>query len=313
MSAKPKAQPSEPTAVAATLAALQPVNLRDRRLIVPATEKGGQGKSTMMVHVAEWLFKQHPELNIALFDPCVLFGTMFKTFGPSGGRPLAALPVPPGAGRRTITRVDPTDHAIGLRALDPAINAITENDVVIIDGVGGQFSSGFAEWARGLGGMEIVSEDFNFRLTYVLCMTEEPGTVRDAQALMGQHGTGADYLIFRVEKDKPFLPWDMEEAAPVRELAANLNAVVVTAEKWDLEIATLLRGGAAPDSLTTLVGVAENLPRYGYHSCRRAMRMWHDFCHGQPERANHRAYRGLNDAASVLLPPALLHRASAAP
>jgi hypothetical protein len=281
--------------------------LEDCRLITPGTEAGKQGKSTLVGHIVEWVRNYHPGIRMKLFDPDTIHYSLWRTFGPSPVEALRRRPdnsvekiqLPRGAS--PFTPGEP--HSIelldlsgdeGYVRLDSSIETFADNySLSIIDGVAQQFSSKFGAWARALD-LDTLRKDYNFRVTYLLVVTEVSDTLTQAVDIMRTHEDRADYLIAKIQpRDGSKNDWDLDGAAPARALAEEVGARVIDIHTFRGEVRDVMNptGSFAPTpTLWSIYNGSE-------HRALVRQRVRTDWV---------QIKAALDSVADVLIPPALL-------
>ncbi|HAM21728.1 MAG TPA: hypothetical protein DCQ04_05525 [Actinobacteria bacterium] len=263
------------------------------RLLIPGSEKGGQGKSTILSFIIDWVRARHPDLAMKVYDPDHIHRTITRMYGvPGGGGEFLASEkhrlVP-------ISLVGPD----GLTVLDEVTDTFYESNVSIIDGVAQSFEEGFGAWARKLD-FKGLQKAADFRVTYLLPVTDESSTVAQAGRTMNSRGPDADYLIVKIMSSGTTPVWDREGAAQTRAVAKSLGARVVAINRFSDEVSEALRVSEPADICDLL---STPMPTLYGASCGKGKAIT-DMQRNQCEVAWAEISAELDKVAAVILPPA---------
>lgn len=166
-----------------------PKKLKNKRLILPATDKGGVGKSFFAVALVDWL-KQHPDSpSWAAFDP--------------------------DEGNKTLIRFHPETQFLDIEedsGLDPCFTALADVDTAVVDGVGSRQKTVFLKWVEEVSLFDL-ADNMGIGLTYYLVMEDGMDSINSAQRIMEHVGDRVDWLLVRNAKQgKNFNLWDESSA-----------------------------------------------------------------------------------------------------
>ena len=171
---KPAAEKSE------AVAASEAPKSQSKRLVLVATNKGGVGKSTAIINIADYLKER--EIPFVAFDPDHANASFARFFAnPDGSRPDFM---------RLINIADDT-------SLDQITRVFDEEDanLVLVDGVGAQQET-FMNWIEDIGLFERAKE-MDLKITFVLVVDEDKDTVEQAMAVAGRVEDQVDYLVVK--------------------------------------------------------------------------------------------------------------------
>lgn len=194
------APPAEPAA-----SVYQPMGTK--RLIVPATSKGGVGKSYITINLCEWLRAQ--QVPFVAFDPdwC----------------------------NSSLTRFYPEAEFIDISEavhLDNVIRAFERTDLVLTDGVG-SLQSKFIDWLEETRVFEL-REELSIDITMLLIIEEDKETVYQAGQAVQRVGDRADWLVVRNLKTSPVT--EIYDNSNARKALLEVGAKEITVERlpWNL-------------------------------------------------------------------------------
>lgn len=271
-------QSASPAAAAAQI-------VPDCRLLIAAGDKGSTGKSTMMGCIVEWVRERAPLLPMAVFDPDPQHRTLTKLFGPEGTSPLQAphrFESVNFEGRDGMPLIDDI-----VRAFAPGPHAVR---LSLVDGVANKFDDTMVKWARDVELYELTQE-YGFRVTFMLMMNEVGSTVEQARRLVDEMGDRADYLVVRNCKVTNSLVWDTAGAAELRaKVLEQFKGCQVTLEGFSWDQVKLV-DGQADAKLYTVRALADAEGPADSFSRNRSKSTWR------------RIVQQLDSAARVILPP----------
>jgi len=245
--ASPKSTPKATSAAAAAVASQSEA---DCRLIVAAGDKGATGKSFTMTQLIEWYLLRAPSLSLSITDPDTKHRTLTKIFGAEGTHPLAAP-----------HRVESVDFAgaEGMPLIDNVVRAFAVDPtarISLVDGVANQFADTMLKWARDVRLYEL-TEEYGFRVTYILMMDEMGVSVEQARKLVAEVGPRADYLVVRNCKKSFRVPWDTAAADDLRKkVIEEFGGAEISLEGLSLDIFKLA-DGQATGQLYSIRSIAE--------------------------------------------------------
>jgi hypothetical protein len=181
--------------------------LGTKRLIVPATSKGGVGKSYITLNLCEWLRSQ--QVPFIAFDPdwC----------------------------NSTLTRFFPEAEFIDISEavqLDNVIRAFERTDLVLTDGVG-SLQSKFIDWLEETRVFDL-REELSLDITMLVIIEEDKETVFQAGQAAHRVGDRADWLVIRNLKTSPVT--EIYDNSNARKTLLELGAKEITIERlpWNL-------------------------------------------------------------------------------
>ncbi len=200
-----EAAPAAPAPAPAAPAPYQP--LGTKRLIVPATSKGGVGKSFLSVSLCEWLRSQR--VPFVAFDPdwC----------------------------NSSLTRFFPDAEFIDISEavhLDNVIRAFERTDLVLTDGVG-SMQSKFIDWLEETRVFDL-REQLSLDITMLVIVEEDKETVYQAGQAVQRVGDRANWLVVRNLKTSPVT--EIYDNSNARKTLLELGAREITLERlpWNL-------------------------------------------------------------------------------
>ncbi len=181
--------------------------LGTKRLIVPATSKGGVGKSYLTLNLCEWLRAQ--ELPFVAFDPDWCNSTLTRFY------PEAEF-----------IDISETVH------LDNVIRAFERTDLVLTDGVG-SLQSKFIDWLEETRVFDM-REELSLDITMLLIIEEDKETVFQAGQAVERVGDRANWLVVRNLKTSPVT--EIYDNSNARKSLLELGAKEITIERlpWNL-------------------------------------------------------------------------------
>jgi hypothetical protein len=178
-----------------------------KRLIVPATSKGGVGKSYLTINLCEWLSAQ--TVPFVAFDPdwC----------------------------NSSLTRFYPDAEFIDISEavhLDNVVRAFERTDLVITDGVG-SLQMKFIDWLEETRVFDL-REELSIDITMLLIIEEDKETVFQAGQAAQRIGDRANWLVVRNLKTSPVT--EIYDTSNARKTLLELGAKEITMERlpWNL-------------------------------------------------------------------------------
>jgi hypothetical protein len=257
----------------------------DCRLIIMAGDKGGSGKSTTLACMIEWLQRTHSGMPLAVFDPDARHRSLTKLFGPSGTSPLKSP--------HHLISCD-FDGREGQHLIDDVVRAFAVGEpparISLVDGVANKFEDTLIRWARNVD-LYTLTQEFGFRVTYVLVMNEVSSTFQQAAQLVQEVGNKADYLVVRNCKMTTNLVWDSAAATGLRErVLGELGGCEVTIE------------GLSADQVKVLDAQSFEVP-YTLASLAEGRSQADTFTRNRARSAWERTVKQFGAAAKVILPP----------
>ena len=178
-----------------------------KRLIVPATSKGGVGKSYLTINLCEWLRAQH--VPFIAFDPdwC----------------------------NSSLTRFYPEAEFIDISEavhLDNVIRAFERTDLVLCDGVG-SLQSKFIDWLEETRVFDL-RQELSLDITMLLIIEEDKETVFQAGQAVQRIGDRANWLVARNLKTSPVT--EIYDNSNARKALFEAGAKEITIERlpWNL-------------------------------------------------------------------------------
>jgi hypothetical protein len=178
-----------------------------KRLIVPATSKGGVGKSYLTINLCEWLGAQ----NVA-----------FSAFDPDWCN-------------SSLTRFYPEAEFIDISEavhLDNVIRAFERTDLVLTDGVG-SLQAKFIDWLEETRVFDL-REELSIDITMLLIIEEDKETVFQAGQAVQRIGDRANWLVVRNLKTSPVT--EIYDNSNARKSLLEVGAKEITMERlpWNL-------------------------------------------------------------------------------
>lgn len=157
---------------------------KTKRLILPASDKGGVGKSFFSVALVDWL-KQHPESpSWAAFDP--------------------------DDSNRTLMRFHPETTFLDIEqdsGLDPCFTALTDVDTAVVDGVGSRQKTVFLKWVEEVSLFDL-ADQMEIGLTYYLVIEDGTDVITAAHRIMTHIGDRVDWVaVLNHKQSKQFTLW----------------------------------------------------------------------------------------------------------
>lgn len=201
---KPPAEPAAAAEVPA-LSTYQPSGTK--RLILPATSKGGVGKSFFSVNLCEWLRAQ--SVPFTAFDPDWCNSSLTRFYGEA-----------------EFLDVSETVN------LDNVIRAFERTDLVLTDGVG-SMQTKFIDWLEETRVFDL-REQLSLDVTMVVIVEEDKETVFQAGQAVKRIGDRADWLVVRNLKTSPVT--EIYDNSNARKTLLELGAREITFERlpWNL-------------------------------------------------------------------------------
>ncbi len=178
-----------------------------KRLIVPATSKGGVGKSYLTINLCEWLNAQN--VPFVAFDPDWCNSSLTRFY--------------PGA---EFIDISEAVH------LDNVIRAFERTDLVLSDGVG-SLQSKFIDWLEETRVFDLRSE-LSLDITMLLIIEEDKETVFQAGQAVQRIGDRANWLVVRNLKTSPVT--EIYDNSNARKALLEVGAKEITIERlpWNL-------------------------------------------------------------------------------
>jgi hypothetical protein len=178
-----------------------------KRLVVPATSKGGVGKSYLTINLCEWLRAQ---------------GVPFVAFDPDWCN-------------SSLTRFFPEAEFIDISEavhLDNVIRAFERTDLVLTDGVG-SLQAKFIDWLEETRVFDL-REDLSLDITMLLIIEEDKETVFQAGQAVQRIGDRANWLVVRNLKTSPVT--EIYDNSNARKALLEVGAKEITMERlpWNL-------------------------------------------------------------------------------
>lgn len=178
-----------------------------KRLIVPATSKGGVGKSFVTINLCEWFRAQ---------------GVPFVAFDPDWCN-------------SSLTRFYPEAEFIDISEavhLDNVIRSFERTDLVLTDGVG-SMQSKFIDWLEETRVFDL-REQLSLDITMIVIIEEDKETVFQAGQAAQRVGDRADWLVVRNLKTSPVT--EIYDNSNARKTLLELGAREITFERlpWNL-------------------------------------------------------------------------------
>lgn len=151
-----------------------------KRLVLVATNKGGVGKSTALIHIGDYL--QEKGIPFVAFDPDHANASFARFFQNKKGKNEEFM--------RFINIADDTSLDQITRVFDEG-----QTNLVLVDGVGAQQET-FFNWIEEIGLFER-AKDIGLKITFILVVDEDKDTVDQALAVAQRAEDRVDYLIIR--------------------------------------------------------------------------------------------------------------------
>lgn len=194
--------------------------MKEKRLIIIATNKGGVGKSFTAINIADFLKERN--VNIVAFDPDHA-NASFARFFTKKERPEWV---------KIINIADDTS----LDQITKALEAGAE--VALVDGVGSQ-QTNFLNWMEEID-LYSRAPEMNLKITLVLIVDEDKDTVDQAKDVAGRAGDQVDYIVVRNLKTTSTTTIYDDSAA--RKMLTNiLNAKEITFPKLKDHLVTMMQ------------------------------------------------------------------------
>ena len=166
-----------------------PKTAKTKRMILPATDKGGVGKSFFCVQLVDWLKRRHPDRSWVAFDP--------------------------DASNQTLKRFHPETQFLDVgkhSGLDPVFLALGEAEIAICDGVGAQQKSLFQKWVEEVSLVDL-AEEAGIGITYYLSIEDSTDVIHSVRSIMEEVGDRVDWLLVRnLKQAREFTLWDRSTA-----------------------------------------------------------------------------------------------------
>lgn len=209
---KARPAPEQPQHELVPAAAVEPAStgyrpLGTKRLIVPATSKGGVGKSYLTLNLCEWLRAQ--EVPFVAFDPDWCNSTLTRFYAEA-----------------EFIDISEAVH------LDNVIRAFERTDLVLTDGVG-SLQTKFIDWLEETRVFDM-REDLSLDITMLLIIEEDKETVFQAGQAVQRVGDRANWLVVRNLKTSPVT--EIYDNSNARKSLLELGAKEITIERlpWNL-------------------------------------------------------------------------------
>jgi hypothetical protein len=194
-----------------------------KRLVLVATNKGGVGKSTAIIHIADHL--QEQGVPFVAFDPDHANASFARFFRKPDGSHEEFM--------RLINIADDTSLDQITKVFDSG-----ESNLVLVDGVGAQ-QEVFLNWIEDIGLLERAKE-MGLKVTFVLVIDEDKDTVDQAMSVAERVEEGVDYLVIRNLKNTE--ETRIYDQSPARKLLNGaLGAVEVTFPKLKGSLVTTIQ------------------------------------------------------------------------
>lgn len=151
-----------------------------KRLVLVATNKGGVGKSTAVIHIGDYL--REKGIPFVAFDPDHANASFARFFRNEKGENEDFM--------RFINIADDTSLDQITRVFDDG-----EANLVLVDGVGAQQET-FLNWIEEIGLFDRAA-DMDLKITFVLVVDEDKDTIDQALSVAERAEDKVDYLIIR--------------------------------------------------------------------------------------------------------------------
>jgi hypothetical protein len=174
---------------------------------VPATSKGGVGKSYLTLNLCEWL--QAQKIPFVAFDPDWCNSTLTRFYA-----------------QAEFIDISEAVH------LDNVIRAFERTDLVLTDGVG-SLQSKFIDWLEETRVLDM-REELSLDITMLLIIEEDKETVFQAGQAVQRVGDRANWLVVRNLKTSPVT--EIYDNSNARKSLLELGAKEITIERlpWNL-------------------------------------------------------------------------------
>jgi len=195
------------------------------RIVMIATNKGGVGKTTISLHICDYLTAKG--VKVAAFDP------------DNANASFARFLTKPGEEKpeefvKIINIADDT-------SLDQITRTVDSHDVqvVLVDGVGSQ-QSAFLNWIDEIALFER-KEEMNLDITFIIIVDEDRDTVDQALEVANFAEDNVDYLV--VKNLKNSRETTIYEDSPARKVLSQIyDAKEVTLPKMKDHLVSLIQG-----------------------------------------------------------------------
>jgi hypothetical protein len=204
--AKPAPEPpQEHVAEAAPVSVYKPSGTK--RLVLPATSKGGVGKSFLTINLCEWFRNQ--QVPFVAFDPDWCNSSLTRFYADA-----------------EFIDISEAVH------LDNVIRAFERTDLVITDGVG-SMQSKFIDWMEETRVFEM-RQELSLDITMLVIIEEDKETVYQAGQAVQRIGGNANWLVIRNLKTSPVT--EIYDNSNARRSLLELGAKEITVERlpWNL-------------------------------------------------------------------------------
>lgn len=200
-----------------------PKTKEPKRLILVATNKGGVGKSTAVIHIADHLHEKG--IPFVAFDPDHANASFARFFQKEDGGEAGNM--------RMINIADDSSLDQITRVFDTG-----EANLAIVDGVGAQQET-FLNWIEEIGLFERAAE-MDLKITFVLVIDEDKDTVDQALTVAGRAENKVDYLVIKNLKNTS--ETRIYDASPARKmLVGMLKAREITFPKLKGNLVTVIQ------------------------------------------------------------------------
>jgi hypothetical protein len=178
-----------------------------KRLVLPATSKGGVGKSFLTINLCEWYRNQ--QVPFVAFDPDWCNSSLTRFYSDA-----------------EFIDISEAVH------LDNVIRAFERSDLVITDGVG-SMQSKFIDWMEETRVFEM-RQDLSLDITMLVIIEEDKETVYQAGQAVQRIGSNANWLVVRNLKTSPVT--EIYDNSNARRSLLELGAKEITVERlpWNL-------------------------------------------------------------------------------
>lgn len=194
-----------------------------KRLVLVATNKGGVGKSTAVIHIADHL--RENKIPFVAFDPDhanASFARFFKKADGTKENSMRLINIADDSSLDQITRVFDEEN----------------ENLVLVDGVGAQQET-FLNWIEEIGLFDRAAE-INLKITFVLVIDEDKDTVDQAMSVAERAEDKVDYLVIRNLKTTS--ETKIYDTSPARKLLTSaLGAKEITFPKLKGNLVSIIQ------------------------------------------------------------------------
>lgn len=158
----------------------KPTQGKSNRLVMVATNKGGVGKSTAIIHIGDFLLQAG--IPFVAFDPDHANHSLARFFTKEDGEReeyMKLINIADDSSLDQITKV--FDEGVG--------------NLVLVDGVGA-LQEAFQTWIEEIALFER-AEDMDLKITFILVVDEDKDTVEQAMQVASWAGDQVDYLVIK--------------------------------------------------------------------------------------------------------------------